>query len=80
MANYVRRFIPGFADITAPLRELTKKDTTFQWTADCEASVNSIKELLANEPVLTYFNTQIPFEFIVDASPVGLAAILVQRY
>lgn len=23
MANYVRRFVPGFADITAPLRELT---------------------------------------------------------
>jgi hypothetical protein len=80
MANYVRRFIPGFADITAPLRELTKKDATFQWTADCEASVNSIKELLANEPVLAYFNTRIPSEIIVDASPVGLAAILVQRY
>ena len=80
MANYVRRFIPGFADITAPLRELTKKDATFQWTADCEASVNSIKELLANEQVLAYFNTRIPSEIIVDASPVGLAAILVQSY
>ncbi len=80
MANYVRRFIPGFADVTAPLRELTKKDATFQWTADCEASVNSIKELLANEPVLAYFNTNIPSQIIVDASPIGLAAILTQRY
>lgn len=80
MANYVRRFIPGFADVTAPLRELKKKDATFQWTADCKASVNSIKELLANEPVLACFNTNIPSEILVDASPVGLAAILTQRY
>ena len=80
MANYVRRFIPGFADITAPLRELTKKDATFQWTVDCEASVNSIKELLANEPVLAYFNTNIPSQIIVVASPIGLAAILTQQY
>ncbi len=79
MANYVRRFVPNFSDITAPLRELTKRDATFHWTADCEDSVNKIKELLANEPILAYFDTNIPSEIVVDASPLGLAAILTQR-
>ena len=48
MANYVRRFVPNFSEITASLRELTKKDAGFIWTAECEESVNAVKELLAN--------------------------------
>jgi hypothetical protein len=59
---------------------ITKKDATFQWTAEYEASVNSTKELLVNEPVLAYFNTNIPSEIIFDASLILLAAIFNQRY
>ena len=78
MANYVRRFIPGLADQTAPLRELTKKNATFNWSDNCETSANTIKQLLAQEPVLAYFNTNLPSEIIVDASPVGIAASLTE--
>ncbi len=31
MANYSSRYIANFATITAPLRELTKKNTQFEW-------------------------------------------------
>ena len=32
LANYCARFIQNFASISAPLRELTKKNTKWQWT------------------------------------------------
>ena len=31
MANYSRKYIKDFAAITAPLRELTKKNVHFKW-------------------------------------------------
>jgi hypothetical protein len=32
LANYCARFIPNFATITAPLRELTRKNADWEWT------------------------------------------------
>jgi len=32
--GYQRPFIPGFAGITRPIVELTKKDTPFEWTEE----------------------------------------------
>jgi Reverse transcriptase (RNA-dependent DNA polymerase) len=37
--RYQRPFIHGFADITKPLTELTKKDTPFVWTLHCSAAI-----------------------------------------
>ena len=31
MTNFVASFIQGYTDITAPLRDLLKKDVTFVW-------------------------------------------------
>ena len=31
MANYSSKYIANFATITTPLRELTKKNTKFEW-------------------------------------------------
>ena len=31
MVTYCAKFIPNFSDITKPLRELTRKDSLFQW-------------------------------------------------
>lgn len=30
--NYLRSFIPNLSDLTAPIRELLKKDVIFNWT------------------------------------------------
>jgi hypothetical protein len=34
-ANFYRPFIPRFADISAPLTRLIKKDAVFKWDDDC---------------------------------------------
>jgi hypothetical protein len=33
---YYRKFIKGYAQITAPTEKLLKKDTKFQWNEDCQ--------------------------------------------
>jgi hypothetical protein len=34
LANYYRRFVPGFSRIAAPLTALTSKETPKRWTPD----------------------------------------------
>ncbi|KAK3726803.1 hypothetical protein QZH41_007213 [Actinostola sp. cb2023] len=78
MSNYCSRFIKGYATITQPLRELTHKDTPWQWTTRHDHSLNRLKEALTNAPVTSYFDPDRDTEINVDASPVGLGAILAQ--
>ena len=79
MSNYCSQFIPDYATITAPLRELTKKNTQFQWSEACQEAYDKLKAVLTNSPVVSYFDVNKESIVLVDASPVGLSAILAQR-
>jgi transposase InsO family protein len=78
MANFCARFIPGYATITEPLRKLTKKKSLWQWTEAHNTALNKIRSALTSAPVLAYFDLNKDTELLVDASPVGLGAILIQ--
>ncbi|KAL5018211.1 hypothetical protein ScPMuIL_003933 [Solemya velum] len=71
LANYVSRFIPDFATLTAPLRALTHKNSTWKWTKVEQESFDRLKTGLTTE-AMAYFDTSKPTEVHVDASPVGL--------
>ena len=79
MAIYCAKFIPKFSDVSAPLRELTKKDKPFNWSEQQERSFRQIKELLTSATVMAYFYPSKETELITNASPIGLSAILMQR-
>ncbi len=34
--GYYRKFIKGYAKITAPMEKLLKKDIKFQWNEECQ--------------------------------------------
>ena len=78
MSNYCSRFIPAYATLTQPLRELTQKDTPWEWTDLHDRTLKQLKNALAEAPVTAYFDPDKPTEINVDASPVGLGAILAQ--
>ena len=79
MAQYVARFIPGYSNIVAPLQSLTHRDQSWQWQDVHQKAFLSLKEALSNTRTLKYFSMDLVTELIVDASPVGLAAILTQK-
>ena len=54
LASYYRRNVLHFADIAAPLPNLTQKDTLFTWSSECEAVFNILKEKLTQTPILAY--------------------------
>jgi hypothetical protein len=79
LASYYRRFVPKFATVAHPLHMLTKKDTPFAWTPQCQAAFEDIKRMLTSAPVLAFPLFDRPFILETDASGVGLGAVLAQK-
>ena len=79
MANYSARYIDNFATITAPLRDLTKKNTKFEWNEIHQQAFDKLTTALLSAQCMAYFDTQKDTYITVDASPVGISAILSQK-
>ena len=79
MGNYVSRFIRNFATMVEPLRELTKSDVDWFWGPPQERALQRLKDAMTSITVMSYFDPSMQTEVSVDASPVGLGAILAQR-
>jgi hypothetical protein len=41
--GYYKKFINRYAQITAPMEKLLKKDTRFQWNEDCQQGLETLK-------------------------------------
>ena len=78
LINYLGRFTPNLATLTAPLRRLTTAGYLWRWTKEESDCFNQLKDLLASTKTMAHFKTGIPIKLVVDASPVGLGAILMQ--
>ena len=46
LTGYYRKFVPRFADISRLLMRLTKKETVFNWTPECQKSFELLKSYL----------------------------------
>lgn len=79
MAQYVSRFIPGYASLTAPLRSLTKQNNPWKWEEEEQQALRQLQDALTGEKVMSYFDPRKETEIIVDASPVGLGGLLMQE-
>lgn len=75
--QFSSRFIKHTCMITEPLWRLTKKNAEWKWTPLHDQSLRKLKESITSQH-MAYFNKQWETELIVDASPVGLGAVLVQ--
>jgi hypothetical protein len=52
LAGYYRRFIRNFSCIAYPITSLQRKGKKFEWTEECAASFEQLKQLLTNAPVV----------------------------
>ncbi|XP_057757237.1 uncharacterized protein LOC130976395 [Arachis stenosperma] len=64
------------AMLALPLTKLTRKDTPFVWTTECEERFQALKKKLTTTPVLVLPELNEPFEVYCDASLKGLGCML----
>ncbi|KAM2449745.1 hypothetical protein PS1_019816 [Malus domestica] len=78
-AGFYRRFIKDFSKVAQPLCRLLQKEVAFEFTKECTASFNQLKELLTTTPIIVPPDWSLPFELMCDASDYALGAVLGQR-
>ncbi len=79
LANYIRDHIRNFAWIAAPLHAVMMKKGKVIWTDELNQAYDNIIQALQSEQViLTYPAMDKVFDLYVDASLVGIGAVLMQ--
>jgi hypothetical protein len=76
--RYYRKFIKGYAQITAPMEKLIKKEVKYQWNDECHKSLDPLKQNMVTAPILFFHNCSKEFHVHVDVSSIALGAILAQ--
>ena len=65
LAKYYRRFVPNFAQLSALLTYLMKRNQSFQWTIDCDSAFQALKEKLITAPILAYASSGIEHSLLL---------------
>ena len=78
--NFWHKFIPGFSSIARPLHNLTRKDTKFEWTLECQTAFDALKSKISSEPILKHPLHDKPFILETDASGFATGAVLMQEH
>ncbi len=78
-ANFYRRFIRNFSQLAAPLTALTSTKMTFRWSNAAEAAFTKLRSRFVSAPILRAPDPTRQFVVEVDASEVGVGAVLSQR-
>jgi hypothetical protein len=92
LAGYYRRFVKDFAKIAAPLHALLqgtncqkkkrkppKGQGMKAWDASCDGALRELKDKLTSAPILGFPDFTKPYILEVDASYLGLGAVLSQE-
>ena len=79
MAGYYHKFCCNFSVVAEPLTSLLQKQEKFTWSEECQQAFVKIKSLLLSAPVLKAPDFEKPFKLQVDASDVGIRAVLLQE-
>ncbi len=87
MSNFFRSHVGNFAQLTAPLTELTKRE--YPWKSgplpeQADKAYRELKTILISEPLIHHPDDKLPYALITDAcqgdavKPGGYGAILAQ--
>ena len=61
------------------LNWLTRKDQVFQWSEGKQRAFEAIRKVIANTPVLAYYDLEKPVKIMTDMSDVVVRAVLLQN-
>eukprot|EP00253_Pinus_taeda_P032992 PITA_32992 len=77
--NFIRRFIPNYAEISKPIQSLLKKDAKFVWQEDGKRDFQEIKCAIARAPVLVSPDYSKDFMIFSFASEDTISSVLLQK-
>ena len=72
LVNYYAKFLPDLATKLAPLYQLLKQNTKWEWLDQQEQSFQEVKQLLSTPNILVHFDDQKPIVVACDASPFSM--------
>ena len=76
--QYYKRLLKDFSRISAPLYDLTRKETPFEWTDTHENAFNLLKERIVTHTSLQFPQTNKPYRVTTDWQPVTVSFVLEQ--
>ena len=79
LANYYRRFMKDFAEITRPMHRLVRKQEKWNWGAEQEEAFERLKEIFTLEPVLAAPDLDKEMRVEADASDYTMGGVLSMR-
>ena len=79
LVNCCACFIPKFATLAEPLRQLTRSNSEWVWGEIPQDAFDRLRAAITSDCVVAHYDQSADTELKVDASPVGLGAILLQR-
>ncbi|XP_052396170.1 uncharacterized protein K02A2.6-like [Carassius gibelio] len=79
MVNYLSKFCDHLSDGCEILRQLTHKDSIWEWSDAHEEAFARLKDVITKAPILKYYNPDEPLTLQCDASETGLGAALLQE-
>ena len=74
--NYYCQYLNNISTVLAPLYKLLQKGIPWKWGPDEAFAFKQSKGLLMSTKVLIHYNTELKLIMTVDASPVGVGAVL----
>ena len=78
LLGYYRSFIPAFGNITLPITNLLKRNTPFMWSKECQDTLNYLKEIFCNKPILQFPDPNKDYVLYKDASNDAYSGALCQ--
>jgi hypothetical protein len=75
LANFYRRFIASYSDITIPLTRLTREGVPWVWSSRCEDAFQLLNIAFTSAPILHHFDPTLPPVVETDASDYSIAGI-----
>ena len=78
MVNFLSPFCENLSATIRPLTDRTKDSMAFVWSTTQQDAFLKAQNIIANAPVLQYYNLDKPVTLQVDASDSGLGGVLMQ--
>ena len=66
-ANFYRRFIYRYSRLAAPLTNLTRKETPFNWSDQYQDTFEKLKKAFTSKIILRYYNPDLKIVVETDA-------------